>query len=241
MLGQTFDALGGSDTLVMSFYPNEIVPDGHGLYFGDILDPASIGTNDIVYTLDNQSANNYLLTGYHDVLAAQPVADYGINLHNFESIRFNDGTDVLDINLATDIGVIDGSSVTGLLDGATLAASYLFASYDVGGVGSGVTQVIGGAVMADTVGISFAGISALTMEKTDATGPTPAIWHFMDGASEVFNVTEAGTNNWAIDYAATGAGTDVSLSDIEYLTVLTNDHDALLRLSFQTGQPTVIV
>jgi hypothetical protein len=36
LLGQTVDALGGIDTLLIPFYPNMIVPDGEGLHFGEV-------------------------------------------------------------------------------------------------------------------------------------------------------------------------------------------------------------
>jgi uncharacterized repeat protein (TIGR02059 family) len=244
VVGQTIDALGGSDTLFMSFYPSFIMPEGEGLHFGDVLDLAGIGigTNDIVYTLNNQFANNYQLTGYHDVLAEQPVTDYDFTLQNFEHLHFYDGIDELNIDLASDVGVVlADQAVGGVLDGNTLAANYLFASYDTGGVGSGVTQVIGGAGRADTVGLFFDGVSTIAMEKVDPTESTPAVWRFMDGSNEVFNITESGAN-WAIDYSETGAGTDLTLSGIEYAAVLNAvDESTLLRLSFMNLEPTVIV
>jgi hypothetical protein len=238
VIGQTVDALGGSDTLLMSFYPNHIVPDGPGLHFGDILDPASISTTSIVYSLNNQSGTSYYLSGMHDVLAAQPVTDYDLTLQNFEHIRFDDGTDVLDIDLVTDIGWIDGSNVNGVLDGTTLAANYLFASYEVGG---GVTQVIGGAQMADTVGLFFDIASDELQMNLDESGANP-VWRFNEGANGVFTIAESGSN-WAIDYAYNGVGTDTTLSNIEYAAVINNlvEGSVLLRLSFETGQPMIII
>ncbi len=236
LLGQTVDALGGIDTLLIPFYPNMIVPDGEGLHFGEVLDLASISTHDIVYTLGKATETIYSLEGIHDVLATEPVVDYGLLLQNFERVKFDDGTHVLNINLATDIGMIEANqAVSGVLDGTTLAANYLFASYEVG---AGVTQVIGGADLADTAGFFFDGIEEIQMSK-DESGENP-VWRFSEGSNEVFNLVQSGSN-WTVDYASNGTGDDVMFSNIEYLAVMNGLDDVLLRLSLATSQPQVIV
>ena len=165
------------------------------------------------------------------------MADYGLSLLNFENLRFDDGVDVLDINLASDVGWVDGSNMVGVLDGTALAANYLFASYEVG---AAVTQVIGGAQMADTAGLFFGITSGELQMVKDESGVNP-VWRFMEGLDEVFKITESG-NNWAVDYGYNGSGTDVTLIGIEYMAVLNNiDDSLLLRLNFQTGEPTVIL
>ena len=238
VIGQTVDARGGSDTLLMSFYPNLIVPDGHSLHFGDVLNPTSITASSIVFDLENtdENVNNYHLSGKHDVLSASPVTDYDISLQNFEHIRFDDGIDVLEIDLANDIGMIEASqAVSGVLNGLILAADTLFASYEAG---AGVSQIIGGAQMADTVGFQFDGVEEIQMVK-DESGDAP-VWRFSEGSEEVFTLVQAG-NNWSVDYASNGGGTDVTFSNIEYVAVMNNLDDVLLRLSFTPSQPQIIV
>jgi hypothetical protein len=152
-------------------------------------------------------------------------------------VKFDDGAgNVLDVNLASDIGSISADqAVNGALDGTTLAASYQFASYEVG---NSISTVKGGATLADTAVISFAGITELAMAKDD-TGATP-VWRFNSGASEVFNITQVG-ENFALDYTSNGAGADVSLSGIEY-AMITNDLDySLLKLSFISTEPVVFL
>ncbi len=240
VIGQSVDAMGGSDTLLLPFYPNMIMPEGPGLHFGNTLAPNSIGASEIVYTLsEGQFIGDYYLEGSHghDLLSAQPVQDYGLSLLNFENLRFDDGVQVLDINLASDVGVVQANqAVGGVLNGLDLAASYLFASYEAGPL-TGVSQVIGGAHMADTVGLSFAGINEIHMIKDDA-GP---VWRFMEGENEVFNINQTAAG-WSIDYASNSAGADVALSGIEYAVVFDSiSGNLLLRLSFQTSEPTVII
>lgn len=237
VIGQTVDVLGGTDTLLMPFYPEWIMPQGPGLHFGDVLVPSSLTPSDIIYTLNDNSGTSYHLSGMHDLLSAQPVVDYDLTLSNFEHLRFDDGMDVLDINIDQDIGMFDGThAVAGVLNGNTLAASFLFASYDA--TDAGVTQVIGGAALADTAGFNFAGIEELQMSK-DESGATP-VWRFTDNTNEVFSITQVG-EDWAFDYASTGAGVDVTLRNIEYAAILNSADDMLLRLSFVNAQPQVIL
>ncbi len=238
VIGQTVDGLGGADTLALAFLPDTIMFDGDGLYFGENIDSLSITPTSMVFSLEKQVDTSYLLSGMHDVQAQQPVTDYDITLQNFESLHFDDGTNGLDINLASDIGVVAASqAVNGVLDGNTLAGNYLFASYEVG---AGVSQVIGGAAMADTAGLFFdVSSGAIEMIKDDSVINQP-VWRFMEGANEVFNLTEVGSD-WSVDYAFNGAGSDVALSNVEYVTVTNSINDAtLLRMGFATTEPLVI-
>jgi len=194
---------GGQRTLLMPFYPILIIPDGDNQRFGDVFDPASISGDSIVYELGKDSEDSYYWVGVHNLLTLQPVVDYGLLLQNFEYVKFDNGTRVLNIDLANDIGVVTADqAVGGVLDGLTLAADYRFASNEVD---AGVSQVIGGPQMADTAGFHFAGIEELTMEKVEPTESTSVIWRFMEEGNEVFSFTQAG-DNLAVDYASNDAG-----------------------------------